>query len=235
MTAPLVFDARGLTAVPRVDCHLHTSWTDGAGSVRAVWDQAVACRLDTILFSEHSRKTSTDWFDRFAAEVRGLPQEPCRALVGTEVKVEDYDGAIDTVPAIADLCDFVMVSVHRFPDGKGGALAFDAVPPDEAVDIEFRLSWAALANPRTNILGHMFGMSWRKFRTAPPDDKVRALIARAAGHGVAVEVNSRYHPDPRRLVAWCAELGARVTFGSNAHTLAEVGDIVRVLDDGRPL
>lgn len=235
MIQPLFFDAATLSTVPRVDCHLHTSWTDGAGSVREVWNQAVACRLDTILFSEHSRKTSTDWFDRFAAEVRALPQDPCLALVGTEVKVENFDGAIDTVPAIAELCDFVMVSVHRFPDGKGGALAFNAVPPDEAVDIEFQLSWAALANPQTDILGHMFGMSWRKFHITPPDDKIRALITRAAEHNVVIEVNSRYHPAPQRLIAWCAELGARVTFGSNAHTLGEVGDIVRVLENGGSL
>jgi len=232
--APLVFDARRLDAarLPRTDCHLHTSWTDGKGSVQQVHERALVAGLGAILFSEHSRRTSIDWFADFAGEVRALPKTPCRAYVGTECKIEDYDGGIDTCPAIRDECDFVMASVHRFPDGKGGGFPFAEVPPEEAVDFEFRLSWAALENPQVDILGHLFGMSYRRFKVSPPEEKIRALIRRAAEHRVAVEINSYYHPDPRRLLAWCREQGAQVCFGSNAHKLEEVGDIVRTLEAG---
>ena len=228
----LIFVARDLDLMrlPRVDCHLHTSWTDGAATVGEVHQRAVDVGLSAILFSEHSRKTSTDWFGQFANEVNGLPNELCRAYVGTECKIESLDGAIDTSSEISDRCDLIMASVHRFPDQYGKAIPFGDVSPDKAVDLEFRLSWAAIANPDVDILGHLFGMSYRRFAAAPPDNLIRSLIARAAEYGVAIEVNSHYHPDPHRLIAWCREFGARITFGSNAHTIESIGAVVRVLN-----
>ncbi|WP_096360359.1 PHP domain-containing protein [Sulfuricaulis limicola] len=228
---PLVFEARALdlSRLPRIDSHLHTSWTDGKATVAETYQRAVELGLEVILYSEHSRKTSTDWFSRFAEEVRSLPAAPCRAYVGTEVKIESLDGEIDTIPAISDLCDFIMASVHRFPDGRGGAIPFGEVNPDEAVDREFALSWAALENPKIDILGHMFGMSYRRYKVTPPDEKIRALIARAAEYGVAVEVNSHYHPNPFQYIEWCREYDARITFGSNAHSLEKIGEIMRQL------
>lgn len=215
---------------PRVDSHLHTSWTDGEATVEEVYRAAIECGLATVLYSEHSRKTSTDWFSSFAAEVRLLPSSPCRAYVGTEVKVESREGTIDTTPAISDLCDFVMASVHRFIDVDGRTLQFAETDPCKAVDLEFELTWAVLANPQVDILGHMFGMSYRRFGAVPPDDKICALISRAAEYGVAVEINSHYHPDPRKMIQWCRDSSALITFGSNAHSLESVGAIVRLLD-----
>lgn len=228
----LILKARelDLANLPRIDSHLHTSWTDGEASVDAVYEAAVACGLATVLYSEHSRKTSVDWFPSFAAQVRALPQTPCKAHVGTEVKVESRDGDIDTIPAISELCDFVMASVHRFIGSDGRTLQFEQTDPDAAIDLEFDLSWAVLANPQVDILGHMFGMSYRRFKRVPPDDRIRPLIARAAEYGVAVEVNSYYHPNPYRMIEWCREFDAFITFGSNAHSLAEVGAITRLLE-----
>src|SRR5262245_51083435 len=122
----LIFRARDLDllALPRIDSHLHTSWTDGEATVQEVHRRAVECGLSTILFSEHSRKTSIDWFSGFAAQVRALPAAPCRAYVGTECKVETVSGDIDTIPAISDLCDFVMASVHRFMDPQSRPILF---------------------------------------------------------------------------------------------------------------
>lgn len=228
----LVFEANqlNLANLPRIDAHLHTSWTDGEGTVEEMHRAAIKCGLATVLFSEHSRKTSIDWFASFAAEVRALQPSSCKAYVGTEVKVESRKGDIDTVPEIIDLCDFVMASVHRLIDSNGRTLQFAEINPDEAVEMEYELTWAALANPLVDILGHMFGMSYRRFQVVPSDEKICALISRATEFGVAVEVNSHYHPNPRKMIDWCQDLNARITFGSNAHTLESVGSIMRRLD-----
>lgn len=228
----LIFQASelDLANLPRIDSHLHTSWTDGEATVEAVYQAAIENGLVTVLFSEHSRKTSVDWFSSFASEVRALPALPCKAFVGTEVKVESRDGEIDTVPDISDLCDFVMASVHRFIDADGRTLQFSDTDPNEAEDLEFKLTWAVLANPQVDILGHMFGMSYRRFKVIPSDDKICALISRATEFGVAVEINSHYHPHPHKIIQWCRERNALITFGSNAHTLESVGAVMRLLD-----
>ena len=231
----LIFEAKdlNLNSLPMSDCHLHTSWTDGEASVGEVYRMAVEVGLETILFSEHSRKTSADWFKDFADEVRALPVSSCIPYVGTEVKVESRAGDIDTSPAITDHCDFVMASVHRFINAKDATIQFAEADPSQAVDIEYALTWAVLENPQVDILGHMFGMSYRRFGQAPSDEMIRQLIARAAQFGVAVEVNSHYHPNALKMVRWCQEFNAKIAFGSNAHKLSEVGTIVRQL--GREL
>lgn len=227
----LIFEARSLDLanLPKVDCHLHTSWTDGADTVTEVYRAALESGLTTILYSEHSRKSSIDWFHKFAAEVRALPTSPCRAYVGTEVKVETRAGAIDTIPEVSDYCDFIMASVHRFIDANDVTIQFADTDPAQAVDLEYALTWAVLENPQVDILGHMFGMSYRRFGQTPSDEKIRELIARAAEFGVAVEVNSHYHPNALKMLKWCQEFDAKIAFGSNAHELGSVGAIVRQL------
>ena len=229
--AALVFKARSLdfTNLPKVDCHIHTSWTDGVNTVKEVYKVAQQNELTSILFSEHSRKTSTNWFNKFAAEVRALPTSACCAYVGTEVKVETHAGDIDTTPAISDQCDFIIASVHRFIDANNNIIGFEDIDPTQALEIEYALTWSVLQNPQVDILGHMFGMSYKRFGLKPSDKMIRDLIARAVKFGVAVEVNSHYHPNALKMLKWCQELDAMVAFGSDAHAIKDVGAIMRQL------
>lgn len=220
--------------VPRLDFHLHTTWTDGTQSAAEMHEAAIRAGLEMVLFSEHARRTSSDWFPTFAAEVRRLPQGRCRALVGVETKVMDLSGEIDTASDIVSCCDLVMASVHRFPGEVGNIHHSRSHTPEQAVDLEFRLAMAALDNPAVDILGHPFGMSYRRFQIAPPEAKMRALIEKAARTGVAIEINVRYHPDPWHLVDWCLEAGAPISLGSNAHALEDVGRVTRILEGKEP-
>lgn len=225
-----VFELVERSQVPAADFHMHTTWTDGEATVAAMHSRAVEVGLEVVLFSEHARRSSGEWFEEFASEVRALPSESCLALVGVESKIDDFDGTLDAREGILELCDLVMASVHRFP----GEVVFEVgdaagYSKQQAIDLEFRLARAALNNPRVDILGHPFGMCYRRFGFAPPEDKMRELIEEAAGTGVAVEVNCHYHPDPWRLIDWCEAAGAPISLGSNAHSLETVGRIRRTL------
>lgn len=218
------------SAVPPVDFHMHTNWTDGENSVVEMYAAAIEAGLTDILFSEHVRHTSGDWFQKFAAEVRALPNDICRAHVGVETKIADFDGSLDLSDETRGACDLVMASVHRFP-GETAIVKGQppSMPPKEVFDIEFRLSRAAIRAGDLDILGHPFGMSIRRFNIVPPTDLVEALMDECAAHEVAFEVNVRYHPDPWQLIRLCREHRAPVSLGSNAHRRDEVGTIVRSL------
>jgi histidinol phosphatase-like PHP family hydrolase len=224
-----LFDSISRHGVPPGDFHLHTTWTDGTRSVREMHDAAVAAGLHVALFSEHARRSSGDWFPTFAAEVRSLPHDRCKALVGVETKVDDFSGSIDCTDAILAHCDLVMASVHRFPGEEGIVSSVRNHTPAQALEIEFRLASAVLDNAAVDILGHPFGMCYRRFGIAPSDDMMRALIEKAARTRVAIEINPHYHPEPWRLIGWCQEAGARVSLGSNAHACEDVGRITRIL------
>jgi putative hydrolase len=222
----LIFDARTLNlavGVPAVDGHLHTSWTDGTPTVLEAHAAARRAGLSAMLYSEHSRKTSTDWFADFAAEVRALPSDECRAWVGTEVKVETQGGEIDTCPAISDLCDLIVVSVHRFPSASGEPVPFSDVSPEEGEARELQLSLAAMDNPLMDILGHPMGMTTTRFSTTPSDDTYQALMEKAARTRVVFEINASYHADPGKLLDMARDCGTRISLGSDAHVANDIG------------
>jgi len=219
--------------IPRVDLHIHTSWTDGAHGVGEMFEQACRLNLEAVLFSEHARRTSIDWFGRFAREVRALPRESCLALVGVEAGVKNFKGDLDLDEEITSLCDLVMGSVHRFPGKNGTPLSFEEVSPDKALDTEFRLAEALLDNPGIHILGHPFGMCYAMFGRTPSKDMLARLMEKAARNNVAFEINSKYHPDPWALIRLCKDVGARISLGSDAHSRSRIGGIIQVLERER--
>ena len=218
--------------VPKADFHLHTTWTDGANSVPDMHRRAEELELKCVLFSEHGRRSSGDWFPSFADEVRQLKGDFCRALVGLETKVTNFDGELDTTDAIVGECDLVMASVHRFPKEVNPHGNPDNLSADEVIETEFRLARAALSNPKVDILGHPFGMCLQRFGVAAPDDLFLELIEEAARFQVAFEINPQYHKDLWKLIGWCVELGAPISLGSNAHDLDSVGRVLESLGKG---
>ncbi|PIS12078.1 MAG: hypothetical protein COT73_00315 [Bdellovibrio sp. CG10_big_fil_rev_8_21_14_0_10_47_8] len=232
MISPYILEMQSTTAsnIVPYDFHMHTKFTDGESSVEEMHAQAISQGLRAILFSEHARKSSGPWFQEFAQTVRSLPHDQCLALVGVESKVADFSGELDLSDEIYNTVDLVMASVHRFP-GETGSIKGNSggLTSEQAIDREFRLSMAVLENPRVDILGHPFGMSYRRFKAAPPADLFKKLIQKAADQSVAVEINPHYHPEPWQIYAWCKEFGAMISLGSNAHNLHEVARIQRVL------
>ena len=106
--------------IPKIDFHIHTNWTDGKHSVREMARTAQKRKLKMILFSEHSRKSSKNWFNKFVNQIREYQKKSkeCKMFIGTEVKIKDFKGSLDINNSIKK-CDFVMASVHRFPGEKG--------------------------------------------------------------------------------------------------------------------
>lgn len=218
--------------IPPIDFHLHTNWTDGANSVSEMHARAVECQLRAILFSEHVRKTSGAWFHEFAKNVRALAPDRCQALVGIETKVADFEGNIDCSEEILQDCDLVIASVHRFPGEDDQYLRGKShLSPKQALEKELRLALAVLDNPEIDILGHPFGMAWTRFRASPSQDQLIRLIEKAGERKVAFEINSKYHSEPLQLLRICRQMGVAVSFGSDAHSVEEVGSVVRILKE----
>lgn len=237
--------------IPKIDLHLHTKWTDGQHRVEEMYQSAAQKGLSTILFSEHVRQSSQEWFSRFANEVKTLPQNPCKALVGLEARACNFQGDLDCSESLMDQCDLIIGSVHRFPDPKGQPKDFDQTTPEEAEEIEFELSLKILENSRVDILGHPFGMCYQRYHRIPSEKKIRTLIEKAAQHQVAFEINTHYHPHPWLLILWCQEANAllptgsgvhaakekkvMISLGSDAHSIDEIGRVQQVLARGESI
>ncbi len=219
--------------VPNIDLHLHTKWTDGDNTVKQMHKAAISKGCSHILFSEHSRKASGVWFNKFADEVTSLNHNKCLGLVGTEVKVLNLNGKIDLNDNIRKIADLIMVSVHRFPGEEDGIFSSANKNTykykDKAIKIEHDLMESALLNKNTDILGHPFGMSIKRFNKIPKKSDFESIINKCKIANKAFEINSHYHGNHKWLLKTCIKHNVRISLGSNAHNKNEVGKIYKLI------
>ena len=228
-----IFDAIVNDNIPNIDLHLHTKWTDGKYTVKQMHKEAISKGCSHILFSEHSRKTSGIWFNKFSDEVNSLSQKKCIGLVGTEVKVLNFNGKIDLNENIKKKSDLIMVSVHRFPGEEDGI--FSSVNKntnlykEKAIKMEYALMESALTNKNTDILGHPFGMSIKRFGKIPKRSDFESIIKKCKIANKAFEINSHYHGNHKWLLKTCIKHNVRISLGSNAHNKKDVGLIYKMI------
>lgn len=210
----------------RGDFHMHTTWSDGAATLRRMVEAAARRRYAYVAITDHSVSTGvpggldTAALRAQAAEIAGVQEDlpGIRILRGCEVDILP-DGSLDLEDEILAELDVVLVSVHS---------AFDMT--------ETRMTdriIKAMRNPLVHILCHPTG---RKLgRRAPYPVDVPELLRAAAALGVAVEVNGiprRLDIDSRGL--WlCGELGVKVVVSSDAHSVASLGNMRRGVDQAR--
>ena len=212
----------------RIDMHMHTNWTDGRNTVKEMYKKSCQKKLSHILFSEHSRKKSGDWFFKFAKQVKSLKKKNCTPFIGTEVKVLNSKGDLDLSNKIFKSCDFIMASVHRFPGEKGDMImSRKNFKKKKAIAIEYKLICAAINNPKTDIIGHPFGMSIKRFKAKPSKKLFLDVIERCKKKNIAFEINSAYHDNKKWLLENCIKKGVYFSLGSNAHRTTEVGNVVK--------
>lgn len=206
-----------------VDLQIHTDQTDGEASVEQVLAAAAERGLGAIAFTEHVR-VSTDWFDGFAARIRraSAAVPGVTAFVGCEAKALDPRGGFDCPESILRACDVVLGSVHRLPDGRGGFLRFEEMPPDELAEMECEYALGLMRGAPIHVLAHPGGM-YQRHVGVYPEHLFRRMMEASVQTGVAVEINSSYLRDVHAFLRLCQEIDPWVSVGSDAHRLDELG------------
>lgn len=194
--------------------HCHTTYSDGAASVGEMAEAARARGWRYIGITDHSQAASYAGglspaavrqqhgeIDRVNDDYarRGVA---FRVLKGIEADIL-ADGALDYDDATLALFDYVIGSVHsRFNLGEAEMTA--------------RVC-RAVANPFLTVLGHPTGRLLLQREAYAVD--MHAVLAAAAEHGAAVELNA----DPHRLdLDWrlgveARRLGLTIEIGPDAH------------------
>lgn len=210
-------------AAINVDLQMHTTQTDGAATIAELLDKAQERGLGAVAFTEHVRY-DTDWFGRFAQDVRQAAQDHASldVYVGCEAKALDTDGGFDASPAILNACDIVLGSVHRFPDGSGGFLDFDALDPGDFARIELELALGLLRHAPIDVLAHPGGMYQRR-HGAFPSALFGEMMEASLERQVAIEINASYLVDMDAFLGLCREINPYVSVGSDVHQIEEMG------------
>ncbi|RKZ06601.1 DNA polymerase/3'-5' exonuclease PolX [bacterium] len=198
--------------------HNHTTYSDGAHSVRDMAEAAKAMGLEYIGLSDHSQTASYaggllpddirrqhDEIDEVNSDLDGIV-----ILKGIESDIL-VDGSLDYPDEVLASLDFVVASVHS-------QFGLDPVKQTERCI-------RAVSHPMCSILGHPTGRILLGRDGFEMD--LRAVIDAAAEAGTAVELNANPHRldlDWREL-RYAISKGCRVSIGADAHRVSGLGDL----------
>ena len=211
---PLVDPESPLRALLRGDLHTHSTWSDGGSPVDEMMSAAKALGHEYTAVTDHSPRLTVARglsAERLAEQLDLIDElnealAPFRVLKGIEVDILD-DGSLDQSPFMLNRLDIVVASVHS-------KLAMD-------VESMTHRMVAAIANPRTHILGHCTGRLIEGGRGTRGESSFDAEVVFEAcrAFDVAVEINSRpeRQDPPDRLLALAKESGCLFSIDTDAH------------------
>jgi DNA polymerase (family 10) len=196
--------------------HCHTVASDGGDTLADMAEGTRARGFSYFGLSDHSRAAhyagglSIEEIVEQRREVAALNKRykgAFRILHGIESDILE-DGSLDYPDAVLAKFDFVIASVHS-------KFKLDRKTQTERI-------CTAIANPFTNIIGHMTGRLLRRREGYEVD--VEQVMRACAQHGVAVEINA----NPHRLdLDWRwhdlgLRLGCMFSINPDAHSVAEL-------------
>jgi putative hydrolase len=223
------FNAVGISDT-YADLHIHSAWSDGANSIAEIVQEARLKNLRIIAITDHVRREST-YFTDYCAEIRKMGASDLSILIGFEAKIRDFQGNLDVSDEVRMSSDIQIGSVHRFPMGRK-LLSPKDLGRCICQEIELELSIAAIKKQQMGILGHPGGMSLKEFGEFPMEF-FREIAAECSRNDIMFELNSAYHAGIYvDLQPILQEYNPYVSFGSDAHTLAEIGKWSTILGKG---
>lgn len=189
----------------------HSTWSDGKTSIREMAEAARARGLKALAVTDHTQSLGVAgglsvedlWEQR--AEIEALQRElgdSIRVLHGTEVEIR-ADGSLDFPDEVLAQLDIVVASLHT-----------SLGQPRERVTQRLL---NAIQNPHVDMIGHPTGRLIPDREGADLD--MEAVLAAAAEHGVALEINA----NPQRLdlediyARRAVELGVLLSINTDAH------------------
>jgi histidinol-phosphatase (PHP family) len=229
------------------DYHIHTTYSDGTGSVAACIEQAISVGLTEIGISDHiSAVQPSPWkmptipftdLERYIAEVREVARryDEITALVGIEA---DYAPEHEShLHAVLDgwPFDYVIGGVHAVDgfDFDDPSMRDDPrwADPDALFIAYYDKVRQAAQFGKFDIIAHLdyIGL-WGHTPGPPVDEPIAAALDAIAASGAAIELNTDRISDPAgvmypsdRLLRAASERGIPLVLGSDAHRAAHVG------------
>lgn len=210
---PLATEGKALRALLRGDLHTHTEESDGSAPIEEMVVAAAALGQEYLLVTDHSPRLTVAHgltAERLADQGRRIDDlnevAPLRVLKGIEVDILDT-GALDQSPAALAALDIVVASVHSKLSQDAESMTMRMV--------------SAIANPRTNVLGHCTGRLVEGERGLRNESRFDAEVVFEACRqfGVAVEINSRpeRRDPPTRLLELARNIGCLFSIDTDAH------------------
>jgi putative hydrolase len=221
-----------LYGIPRMECHLHSNYTDGTATLEDYLEAAIEKEFTCVCFTEHVDKTTT-WYDNFKNAVIQLRKNSSDGIGiyhGIEVRAIDYKGNLNAYPELVNQAEVVVGVVHSYPNEEKGKYRPDELNMDMALELEYKTAMGLLENEQIDILGHP-GRTFEENFGEFPLELYKDIILKAKDRRIAVELNPRHQRNFPAFVNICLDANVFVTLGSDAHSVSEFGRVYDKLNE----
>jgi putative hydrolase len=223
--------ANGLPA-PDQDMHVHSTYSDGAGSVAENLIEAERMGLVAMTCVDHVRR-DTDWVTAFTEEVRDLGTGTDIDLrSGIEAKILDASGELD-LPTETGEVDRIYAADHRVPLDDGPAdpaavrIAISRGEADAAAVIDSIVTATANAVARhpNVVIAHLFSVLPKLGleESAVRVDSLERLAGAAAAAGALIEIDERWRCPSARTLRPFHDAGVPILLSTDSHSPDSIG------------
>jgi putative hydrolase len=214
------------------DMHVHSTYSDGTGSVAENLVEAERAGLASMTCVDHVR-SDTDWVPAFAAEVRDLGNATDIDLrSGIEAKILDTTGELD-LPMHTGEVDRIYAADHRVPLDDGPAdpaavrIAISNGEADAAsvIDSIVTATANAVARHPNVVIAHLFSLLPKLGleESVVPVDSLERLAVVAADAGASIEVDERWRCPSARTLRPFRDAGVPILLSTDSHSPETIG------------
>jgi putative hydrolase len=206
-----------LRAQLKGDLHMHSDWSDGGDTIRAMAERARDLGHAYVALTDHSPRLKVA--NGLSAErlreqldiVTEVNDElaPFRLLTGIEVDILE-DGALDQSEELLTRVDVVVGSVHSKLRMEGPLMT--------------RRMVAAIASPHVDVLGHCTGRMVVGRGRPQSEFDADVVIAACKQFDTALEINCRPErlDPPRDILRKAVDADIRLSINTDAHATSQL-------------
>lgn len=226
-----------------VDCHAHSTFSDGALSIEQVVERAALYGVQPSVADHISRDVAraVDTLEKVAVYLDELERHP--VLRGGEFCYHDHLWR-ELPDALVRRFTHRVGSLHavQLPDGTlvraFSRRAPDGLTPDAYMDAHIGYLEGFAREMTVDILAHptLVAMPFRHIERHElwTEERETRLVDALFKAGIAFEISNRYQPHDR-LVRRAVDRGVRISLGSDGHTREQIADVIRPLATARAL
>jgi len=217
-----------LSLVKKMDLHIHTNFSDGNITIPQLLHINKVKNLTLVAVTDHYSEYIRIKNRMFGNEI----VEYLDALKGTgllkSIEAEIFsDGSVSISKQHSKMCDFILGGIHSL-DGINFWRDFQPIlNPARYVD---RVRIALEVAMESKIIDVLVHVTWLPEAIRSQSKKLitsewmKSLINTALDNNVAIELNDAWEVPSVEFVRLCLEQGVKISVGSNAHTVKDVGN-----------
>jgi putative hydrolase len=215
--------------VEKMDLHIHTNFSDGKITIPQLLKIIKVKNLTLAAVTDHYSEYIRMKNRIFGNEIVGyLDALKSRGLVrGVEVEIFS-DGSVSISQQRSKMCDVILGGIHSL---NGINFWRDSQPilnPTKYVD---RVRVALEAGMESRVIDVLVHVTWlpetirSEANTLITREWMKSLIDTASDNEVAIELNGAWEVPSVEFVRLCLKQGVKVSVGSDAHTVKEIGNV----------